>query len=294
MSMDISGTGVITLEGFRLLVEESLTGIYLIQNDRLVYLNPRLASIFGYTRQEMMELPSVLSVIAPDDRALVEEKLRQRLTGEISNIEYSLRGIRKDGTVITLDVRSVRTMHEGQPAVMGSMLDITDRTRLEEKLHALTLTDDLTGLYNRRGFTTLAERHLELARRKGAEMLLIFADIDGLKAINDTHGHAAGDQALVDAANLLRTTYRSADIIARLGGDEFTVFPLEASHQSADLLLARLTRNLNHENAARGRPYTLSLSVGVGRLDPVRCQTVQQVLEQADRELYERKRARNE
>jgi diguanylate cyclase (GGDEF)-like protein/PAS domain S-box-containing protein len=290
--MDISGTGAITLEGFRLLVEESLTGIYLIQHDRLVYVNRRLADMFGYSRQEMLELPSLLNVIAPEDHALVAERLRQRVTGEIAAIEYTVRGVKKDGDPITLDVRSARTVHEGAPAVIGSMLDITDRKRLEDALHALTLTDDLTGLYNRRGFVTLGERHIELARRKGREMLLIFADIDGLKSINDTYGHAAGDQALVDAARLLRTTYRSADIIARLGGDEFTVFPLEANHESAEILVSRLTQNIARENAVGDRPYVLSLSVGVGRFDPVRCQTVQQVLEEADRELYERKRQR--
>ena len=272
--MDINSTGLITLEGFKLLVEESLTGIYLIQHDRLVYANRRLAEMFGYSREEMLALPSLLSVIAPEDQELVAEKLRQRITGEIGGIEDTIRGVKKDGQRIALDVRSVRTMHEGAPAVIGSMLDITDRQRLQEALHALTLTDELTGLYNRRGFITLGERHIELARRRRREMLLIFADIDGLKTINDTHGHAAGDQALVDAARLLRTTYRSADIIARLGGDEFTVFPLEAHHESADILLSRLTHNLNRENATLGRPYVLSLSVGLGRFDPAQCQTV--------------------
>jgi len=290
--MDISPTGAITLEGFKLLVEESLTGIYLIQHDRLVYANRRLAEMFGYSREEMLALPSLLDVIAPEDHALVSEKLRQRVSGEIASIEYTIRGIKKDGQRIAVDVRSVRTEHEGTPAVIGSMLDITDRQRLQDALHALTLTDELTGLYNRRGFITLGERHIELARRKGREMLLIFADIDGLKNINDTHGHAAGDQALVDAARLLRTTYRSADIIARLGGDEFTVFPLEAGHDSAEILLSRLTYNLNRENAAQGRPYVLSLSVGLGRFDPSQCQTVHQLLAEADRELYERKRER--
>ena len=288
------GMNLITLEGFRLLVEESLTGIYLIRDDRLIYTNPRLADMFGYTREELLELPSVLTLIAPEDRELVREKLRQRLSGEIDAIEYIVRGLKKGGQTIALDVRSVRTMHDGKPAVIGSMLDITDQKRLEEALHTLTLTDELTGLYNRRGFTTLAERHLELARRNHREMLLIFADIDGLKAINDTHGHAAGDQAVIQAARLLRTTYRSADIVARLGGDEFTVFPLEAGHHTADILLARLKQNLDRLNAAPGQPYRLTLSVGIGRFDPERCQTVQQLLAEADRELYERKRARNE
>ena len=124
------------------------------------------------------------------------------------------------------------------------MLDISDRTQLERALRDLSLTDDLTGLYNRRGFSTMAERHLALAVRRRQPLLLIFADVDGLKRINDTHGHAAGDQALRDTASVLRSTYRSADIIARLGGDEFTVFPLDAAGSSQGLLTERLDEAL--------------------------------------------------
>jgi diguanylate cyclase (GGDEF)-like protein/PAS domain S-box-containing protein len=280
------------LEVFRSLVEDSLTGLYLIQDDRLVYANRRLAEIFGYTPEEMVAIPSVLQMIAEPDRPRVEESVRRRLSGEVAAVEYTVRGLRKDGSLIDLDVRSVRTMHNGQAAVMGSMLDITSRTRMEEALHRLSLIDDLTGVYNRRGFTTLAESHLALARRKNRELLLLFADVDDLKRINDRHGHEAGDQILREAAAVLRRTYRSADIIARLGGDEFTAFPLEAGTDSASILVERLQRSVAAQNAAFPRPYALSLSVGVGRFDPAVCQTVQDLLKEADRELYDQKRTR--
>lgn len=277
------------LETYRLLVEDSLTGVYLIQDERLVYVNRRLADIFGYSRDEVLRLPYLFDLVAESDRDLVREKLRQRVTGEIQAIEYTIRGVRKDGQIVDLDVRSVRSMYRGQPAVMGSMIDITGRRRLEEALRNQTLIDDLTGVYNRRGFTTLADRHLMLARRKKQHLLLIFADVDDLKLINDTWGHSAGDRVLIDAAAVLRGTYRSADIIARLGGDEFTAFPLEASSESADLLIERLQNNIEQHNAMSDRPYALSLSVGVGRFDPERCQTIQQLLAEADEELYRRK-----
>jgi diguanylate cyclase (GGDEF)-like protein/PAS domain S-box-containing protein len=288
---DAAGSAV-PLEVFRVLAEESLTGVYLIQDGRLIYANRRLAEIFGFTRQEMLNLASVLEVIAEEDRALVEEKLRQRIAGEIDAIEYTVRGRRKDGQPIHLDVRSVRTCHDNRPAVMGSMLDITGQKRLEDTLRRMSIIDDLTGVYNRRGFSTLAESHLMLARRKKRELLLIFADVDDLKAINDRHGHAAGDQILRDAATVLRSTYRSADIIARLGGDEFTAFPLEADSGSASLLIDRLQEAVRAHNRTTERPYQLSVSVGVGRFDPEACQSVEQLLEEADRALYERKRRR--
>ena len=163
---------------------------------------------------------------------------------------------------------------------------------LQERLRILALQDDLTDLYNRRGFATLADRHLALARRKRQSLILIAADIDGLKSINDNYGHAAGDQAVRAAANILRATYRSADIIARLGGDEFAVFPLEASTDSAELLLERLRKNLEAYNAERLSGWKLSMSAGVARLDATSCESVQQLLEEADRALYQQKRLR--
>ena len=290
VSMD---RGLLPLETFRLLVEESLTGLYLIQNDRLVYVNQTLADFFGYSREEMLALPSALDVIEPNDREMVREKMRQRLAGEVTAVKYAVRAVRKDGQIITLDVRGLGTRYAGAPAVMGSMLDITAQKQMEDALRNLSLIDDLTGVYNRRGFMTLAERHLTMARRRKRELLLIFADVDELKRINDDFGHATGDIALVEAAAILRKTYRSADIIARLGGDEFTAFPLEAGSDNASLLLKRLQDAIDRYNAESKRPYKLSMSVGISRFNPERCQTIQQLLEEADQELYARKRARH-
>ena len=284
----------ISLDMFRALVEESLTGVYLIQGERLVYCNARLAEIFGYSRQEMLGLGSVLDLVDPIDRDLVSDKLRQRLAGEIDSVEYIIRGVRKDGRGIFVESRSVRTTMEEKPAVMGSMVDITERKHLEETLRSLSLTDELTGLYNRRGFSTLAERHLSIARRKGQDLLLVLTDIDGLKTINDTFGHAAGDQVVIDAGNVLKGTYRRVDIIARIGGDEFTAFPIEAGPDSAEMLMNRLQENIAKHNERYTRPFRLSMSVGIGCINPADCPNVQRLLAEADRELYRRKRDRKD
>src|SRR6476659_4061225 len=268
----------ISLDMFRALVEESLTGVYLIQGERLVYCNPRLTEIFGYTREEMSRLTSVLELIDPMDRELVADKLRQRETGEIDSVEYIVRGVRRDGRNIFVESRGVRTTHGGAPAVMGSMIDVTERKHLEEALRSLSLTDELTGLYNRRGFSTLAERHLSLARRTGQDLLLVLGDIDGLKLVNDTFGHAAGDQVVIDAATVLKGTYRRVDILARIGGDEFTAFPIEAGPESAEILTSRLQDNIAKHNERYTRPFRLSMSVGVGRIKAADCPTVQRLL----------------
>ena len=163
---------------------------------------------------------------------------------------------------------------------------------LQEHLRELSLVDHLTGLYNRRGFVTLAERHLLLARRKRQPLVMLAADLDDLKFINDHYGHAAGDQALRAAAGVLQQTYRSADIVARLSGDEFAVFPLEASAESAGLLRDRLKANLDAYNAAQSSQWAISMSVGMARVDPSVCTTVEQLLAEADHELYRQKRRR--
>jgi diguanylate cyclase (GGDEF)-like protein/PAS domain S-box-containing protein len=374
-----------------------------------------MGRIFGYEPAELLGLRSALEIVHPADRDRARDLLRRRTTGEIDDVRYTWRGLRKDGNVLHIETLARRTLFAGRPATSGSLIDVTERYRFEqelaerearlrtliettpdvvftsdldgritsmnpagermaglpgqsaigrhlaelidpahadntrdlvrrtaeghegtyelpiqtptgsvmlelrlrlvhrdgqpvelmgvgrditvhkqkeEALRSLTLEDELTGLYNRRGFLTLAERHLKLAVRRKIGLLLLFCDVDGLKVINDTFGHAAGDRAIIAAADLLRRSFRSADIIARLGGDEFTVFPLEAAGNSAQLLMERLAFNVDGYNEASGEPFKLALSAGVSRFDPDSSWTIQQLLDEADRQLYESRRAR--
>jgi diguanylate cyclase (GGDEF)-like protein/PAS domain S-box-containing protein len=279
-------------ETYRLLVEESLVGVYLIQDERLVYANRKFAQLFGYSRNEMMAFPSIFDVISDEDRAMVREKIRQRLTGEIGTIEYTVRAVRKNQTQMVMDIRSVRTTHDGRPAVLGTVVDITARKQLEDALRALALIDELTGLYNRRGFMTLAERQLTLVRRKHQCLVLVAADLDGLKEINDRYGHQEGDRAIIAAAGVLRQTYREADIVARLGGDEFTVFPIEAAASSVPLLIDRLHGNIRAWNERYRAPFTLSMSTGSAVIEGELTKGLLQLLAEADAQLYKQKRER--
>ena len=279
-------------ETYRLLVEESLVGVYLIQDERLIYANRKFAQLFGYSRAEMMAFPSILDVIVDDDREMVRERIRQRLSGEIGAIEYTVRAMRKNATQMVMDIRSVRTTHNGQPAVLGTVVDITARKQLEDALRALALIDELTGLYNRRGFMTLAERQLTLVRRKHQCLVLVAADLDGLKEINDRYGHQEGDRAIIAAAGILKQTYREADIVARLGGDEFTVFPIEAAPESVPMLIERLHGNITAWNEKHQAPYTLSMSTGSAVIEGELSKGLLQLLAEADAQLYKQKRER--
>jgi PAS domain S-box-containing protein len=119
---------------FRCLVEQSLVGILLIQDDRCLYFNPRLADIFGYTPEEVLALPSWLELVAPEDRPLVEGHVRRRLSGAEPSARYTFRGRRKDGTLIDIEVHGTRVDYDGRPAVLGTLLDVSERYRLEAEL----------------------------------------------------------------------------------------------------------------------------------------------------------------
>lgn len=171
-----------------------------------------------------------------------------------------------------------------------------ERHRMQAALRILSLIDDLTGLYNRRGFMMLAEHQLRLARRKQSTFYLIFADLDGMKIINDTYGHKAGDQVLIQTANLLKETFRGSDIIARMGGDEFAIVAIEPAPSSAEKIAQRLQDNIARHNAQHSKPYEPSLSFGIVDCAPGETCVIETMLEKADALMYaqktERKKAR--
>jgi two-component system cell cycle response regulator len=171
--------------------------------------------------------------------------------------------------------------------------EIAERTRMEKELRNLALIDDLTGLYNRRGFLTLATQQLKLAYRTASGLSLVYVDLDGLKWINDTFGHYVGSAALLQTAEILRDTFRDSDIIARLGGDEFTVLVMETSIDSPEIIASRLQEKVAQYNAQRTSPYELSLSVGVASLDPKSPVPIEELIVTADKRMYEHKRSQH-
>jgi diguanylate cyclase (GGDEF)-like protein/PAS domain S-box-containing protein len=168
--------------------------------------------------------------------------------------------------------------------------DITWRREMEKELEAMALTDEMTGLYNRRGFFTLATRELKRAQRLNNGMLLFYADLDGLKEINDQYGHEEGDRALVAASQILAQTFRSSDIISRIGGDEFAILVVDADASLMEKLLLRLYRLINNHNARKTHRYKLAVSVGDGVYDPQKPTTLDELISDADQRMYKMKK----
>lgn len=167
-----------------------------------------------------------------------------------------------------------------------------ERERHLAAIEALSLTDELTGLCNRRGFLEHARRQVKILRRQRRPALLFFADLDGLKQINDNLGHEAGDAAIVAAADVLRQSFRDTDVIARFGGDEFVVLVAETDQAVSSRMLERIEGNLRRKNAAEPRRYPVAMSVGVSIYDPEEPLPLEELLARADAAMYQQKQLR--
>jgi len=233
----------------------------------------RVLSIGRWKRAPEKSLDSMLS-----SALLASDNELGQILHEVDEISKTLRSN-------TPDIQALRIAHH--PAVWGAVR----QTLLDRELRYLALSDDLTCLYNRRGFFAAATQLLKLAHRNAQRLLLFFCDVNNLKKINDSFGHREGDLALIRVADAFEQTFRDSDIVARISGDEFAVLAMEASGQSQDLILSRLEKNLKISSASEKR-YELSLSVGVARFDPKRAVSLGELMSQADEAMYEQKRNR--
>ncbi len=252
-------------------------------------MNPAGARIFGYETPEEIIGRHVLEYWRdPKDRDAYRAELRT--TKSVS--AYPIRAKKKNGEPIELETSS-RIIEDEQGnflGIEGILRDVTERRNMEEQLRTLSVRDELTGLYNRRGLFTLAEHLLEMANRAKRGLFMLYGDLDNLKMINDTFGHQEGDNALISIAGILKETYRHSDIVARIGGDEFVVFPVGFAGDNAGVIAARLQRSLEKYNSRMNRSYNLSFSSGIAFYDPANPCSVDELLLQGDKLMYEEKK----
>jgi diguanylate cyclase (GGDEF)-like protein len=195
------------------------------------------------------------------------------------------------GVWVSTTARTIRDERGRIVAAVATLRDITEQRAQAERLRDESLTDELTGLLNRRGFFAAANASIAEARRTKAPMALLYADVNGLKRINDELGHEEGDRVIEDASRTLRTVFRGGDIVARIGGDEFVALLPDFAPAARDALLDRLAAAIRAHEQER-RPFRLSLSYGVTLVDWERTQTLDDLLADADRKMYARKRER--
>lgn len=256
---------------YRTILESNADAMVVVNKDGIIrYVNPAAAALFSRNAEtfpgEKFDYPIV--------------------AGEIKEINLT----DSNGAVLTAEVRVVETNWEGENAYLATLRDVTDNVKLREKLRMLSLTDELTGLYNRRGFFTHVQQYQDTVNARDGGLLYI--DMDDFKQINDTLGHDVGDKAIIEAANIIKKSVRESDIIGRIGGDEFAVFVTGAGNIDYDVFLDRLHENLQAFNSEKDHQYKLSLSVGKEYNNPENPRSLNELLIRADQSMYEQKRRR--
>jgi diguanylate cyclase (GGDEF)-like protein len=195
---------------------------------------------------------------------------------------------RKLGTLCVIDQQPRKLGNEDVEALK----DLASMVEREIGAIQLATMDELTGISNRRGFVMLAQHTLHLCQRQKIPASLIFKDLDKFKLINDMHGHAEGDRALISFAGQVKSTYRNSDIFARLGGDEFAVLLTNTSKQSAENVVARFRQSLQKVLQETHCRYEIAFSHGIVEFDPERHDTIEALLADGDALMYEAKRKR--
>ncbi|MDG4475276.1 sensor domain-containing diguanylate cyclase [Thiovibrio frasassiensis] len=257
-------------------------------SDRVIRANQTFCALVGLTEQEVVGRKCYETFSGPacqTERCPRARIMQGALRLEVEAVKYLPSGRKLDCLVTSTPYYGANGQLIG---IIEDFKDITHYKELEQRLREIAITDELTGLFNRRGFLTLAEKQLGNGLRAEHDMFLIFADLDNMKEINDTLGHETGDLALATAAAILRTTFRQADILARLGGDEFAVFiSCKPGTDSEQAIVSRLEANIAQENRDGKRPFPVAISFGVVRFNEG--ETLGQLMIRADVLMYDSK-----
>ncbi len=254
---------------------------------RFTYVNQSWLRALGYTREDLGRL-TLFDVIHPDSRTHCQRVFEQVMAGQpAQNVEAVF--VAKDGRCITVEGHIDSHLQNGTTFTRAIFRDITERKLAEERLNHLAHYDSLTGLPNRLLFHDRLNHALAQARRAQQLVVLLFLDLDGFKAVNDTLGHEGGDLLLKAIAQRLAGSVRTSDTVARLGGDEFTVVLHGLTGvQGAAIVAQKILRALAQPFTLRGHEVSVTVSIGIA-VYPVDSDTVEGLIKNADAAMYRAK-----
>jgi diguanylate cyclase (GGDEF)-like protein/PAS domain S-box-containing protein len=272
-------------------VLEAADAFILILDDqeRILRVNRAVAEATGYSGEALEGRDFLETLPISEARGALAEGIR-RLRAGATVSAFESHWVKSNGERLLASgsLTALRDSQRDLEHIVITASDVTQRREVEGELRAASLHDDLTGLYNRRGFVLLAEQRLMENRRSGAPLAVVFADIDGMKAINDTFGHGAGDIGLALAARALKVSFRESDIVARIGGDEFAVMANLERHDM-EALSVRLKREIARLVAESGLRFNMSLALGATYSQAPHTVLLEEMLRRADSFMYEQK-----
>jgi diguanylate cyclase (GGDEF)-like protein/PAS domain S-box-containing protein len=254
--------------------------------------NEAACMTLGYSRPELLAM-SAEQVIAPEARRGTHQ--HWQTLSDARHLVFETTLLTRDNEHLPVEMSARQIEIHGQTLFLAIARDIATRKEEEERLLGISHRDDLTGLLNRRGFFAMVDQTRPRARRLGAQVLLMYFDVDGLKHVNDRLGHAAGDVMVAAAADALRLTFRQDDILARLGGDEFVALALlgwDNERLDQQTILTRLKETVAAQRADLGDDYDFSLSFGTVIATWEELGDIDALLARADARMYEAKHAR--
>lgn len=249
--------------------------------------NFHYCQIYGYRKEEL--LGNHFSMVATSENREALNKLHDKFIEDGCEIRKEWKVRKKNGEEIFIAANAARIKGiDGSYKKVTYVIDITEKVKYEEKLEYLSFYDEMTALYNRRYFKNELER-LKSSRR--TPLTIIIGDLDGLKDINDNYGHQKGDQYIINAAKILKSTVRTEDVVARIGGDEFAIILEQTNYQEAKKLCQRIDENIKKFNQAKNLPRPLSISLGFEVMEES-SRDLDEVFNKADHKMYLNKEKR--
>ena len=271
---------------FRYLVETAHEGIAVVQNKRLVYLNPRMCEMSGYNETELKALPSFIPLIHPSSRDEMMANYQRRVAGETAPQRYESLLLRKDGSSYPIELSGVAIVWGGQPATLNMLTDISDRKAAEKKILHLAHHDSLTGLVNRTVLHERIQQTIALANRSHTPFAVLFVDLNAFKQVNDTYGHEVGDVLLQQVTLRIKQQLKDTDTLARVGGDEFVVLLTEITdNRDVTQVMSRIKEGMAEAFQIKRHQLHCQVSQGAA-LYPEDGASVQALLSQADKNMY--------
>lgn len=279
---------------FKTIIESAIHAIVVV-NDRglIVEWSSQAELLCGWNRDDMVGKP--IYTLMPKKHRKNHKNILPMVMSGARGLDFGKRIettiLNRNEFEVPVELAVSLTRIGGRQEFNLFMHDITERKHYEAQLKQKSITDDLTGLYNRRGFMTLADRQLQVACRKKDKIFLLYADFDNMKWINDTHGHQTGDNALIETADILKRTFRQSDLIGRVGGDEFIV--LITDHENKNPLqkvMARFEKKIAQANSQKNRKFKILLSSGTVHYDHRDGCSIDDMMIKADSLMYQKKR----